>query len=97
MALAKEVHDEGHPVYILTARSDNMAEPIADFLAGFNIKPFKVYGVGSDTKKVDIAKEKRNILSTLCQAFDLVYFYDDSKENCRLAKGVGAGIKVYCV
>ncbi len=97
MGLAKEVHDEGHSVYVLTARADNVANAIMDFLAGFDVKPVKVFGVGSDDKKVDIAAEKQKVLMTLTQAFDLVYFYDDSEENCDLARGIGNGIKVYLV
>ena len=97
MALAQEVYKEGQAVYVLTARSDNVADAIMDFLADFDVKPVKVFGVGSDTEKVDIAAEKQKVLGTLVQAFDLVYFYDDSEENCSLARGVGNGIKVYLV
>ena len=97
MALAKEVYDEGHAVYVLTARTDNMADAIADWLCGFDVKPVRVFGVGSDDKKVDIAAEKKKVLETLCQAFDLVYFYDDNEENCDHARQIGTGIKVYTV
>ncbi len=97
MALAKEVYDEGHAVYVLTARTDNMAVAISDFLVGHNVKPVKVFGVGSDEVKVDIAAEKKKVLETLCQAFDLVYFYDDNEENCDHARQIGTGIKVYTV
>ena len=97
MALAKEVHDEGHAVYVLTARADNVADAIADWLCGFDVKPVSVFGVGSDDKKVDIPSEKQKVLLTLAQAFDLVYFYDDSEVNCDLARGIGNGIKVYLV
>ena len=97
MALAKEVYAENHSVYILTARTDDVAGAIIDFLADCDVKPVRVFGVGSDTKKVDIAEEKQKVLSTLTQAFDIVYFYDDSEENCDLARGIGNGIKVYLV
>jgi len=97
MALAKEVHDEGHAVYVLTARTDSVAGVISDFLLGFGVKPVCVFGVGSDAEKVDIGAEKKKVLAVLTQAFDLVYFYDDCRENCDLAKGVGSGIKVYLV
>jgi len=97
MALAKEVHDEGHSVFVLTARADNVADAITDFLVGHGVKPVRVFGVGSDAEKVDIAIEKKKVLLVLTQAFDLVYFYDDCRENCDLAKGVGSGIKVYLV
>ena len=97
MALAQEVYKENHSVYVLTARTDDVAGAIMDFLADCDVKPVKVFGVGSDNEKVDIAAEKQKVLSTLAQAFDLVYFYDDSEENCDLARGVGNGIKVYLV
>jgi phosphoserine phosphatase len=95
--LAKEVYDEDHSVYVLTARADNVAEAISDWLCGFDVRPVRVFGVGRDDKKVDIAAEKKKVLGTLAQAFDLVYFYDDSEENCDLARGVGNGVKVYLV
>ncbi len=97
MALAKEVYDEGHSVYILTARNDNVAGAICDLLSNFDIQPVHVFGVGSDAGKVDIAIEKKRVLGILAQVFDLVYFYDDCQENCDLAKGIGSGIKVYLV
>ena len=97
MALAQEVYSEDQSVYVLIARADNVADAIMDFLAGFDVKPVKVFGVGSDDKKVDIAAEKQKVLMTLTQAFDMVYFYDDSEENCDLARGIGNGIKVYLV
>lgn len=93
--LAKEVHDEGHAVYVLTARADNVADAIADWLCGFDVKAVKVFGVGSDDKKVNIAEEKQKVLETLKQLFDLVYFYDDDQHNVDLANRVG--IKTYLV
>jgi len=95
MALAQEVHNEGHAVYVLTARSDNVADAIADWLCGFDVKPVRVFGVGSDEEKVDIAAEKQKILQTLKQLFDVVYFYDDDQHNVDLAGQVG--VKTYLV
>jgi hypothetical protein len=95
MALAKEVHDEGHAVYVLTARADNVADEIADWLCGFDVKPVRVFGVGSDDKKVDIPSEKQKVLQTLNQLFDVVYFYDDDQHNVDLADQVG--VKTYLV
>jgi hypothetical protein len=97
MALAEEVYREGHAVYILTARLDNVVVAIGDFLLGHNVRPMKVFGVGSDEVKLDIAVEKKKVLETLCQAFDLVYFYDDCDKNCNLAREIGSGIKVYTI
>ena len=95
MALAQEVHDEGHSVYVLTARADNVADAIATWLLGFGVKAVAVHGVGSDEKKVDIAAEKQKVLSTLKQLFDVVYFYDDDQHNVDLADQVG--VKTYLV
>ena len=95
LALAQEVHDEGHSVYVLTARADNVADAIFDWLCGFEIQPIRVYGVGSDDKKVDIAVEKQKVLTTLNQVFDVVYFYDDDQHNVDLADQVG--VKTYLV
>ena len=92
---AKEVHDEGHSVYILTARADNVADAITDWLCGFDVQPVHVYGVGRDDKKCDIAAEKQKILTTLNQVFDVVYFYDDDQHNIDLANQIG--IKTYLV
>ena len=81
MAFAKEVHDEGHDVYVITARSDSVGDAIASWLMGFKIIPIKVHAVGDDSGKVDIPEEKRKILMTLSQINDIVYFWDDHKEN----------------
>lgn len=95
MALAQEVHDEGHSVYVLTARADNVADAITDWLCGFDVKPVRVFGVGSDDEKVDIPAEKQKVLRTLNQLFDVVYFYDDDQHNVDLAGQVG--VKTYLV
>ncbi len=92
---AKEVHDEGHAVYVLTARADNVANAITDWLCGFDVQPVHVYGVGRDDKKCDIAAEKQKVLATLKQVFDVVYFYDDDQHNIDLANQIG--IKTYLV
>lgn len=91
--LAKEVHDEGHSVYILTARHDSVAKAITEWLLGFEIKPVGVHGVGGDN--INIAKEKQRILTTIKECFDLVYFYDDDQHNIELAEK--CGVKTYLV
>ena len=50
MDLAKEVHDEDHDVYILTARSSVCADAIEAFLALHGIKPKFVFCVGDHRK-----------------------------------------------
>ncbi len=95
MELAQDVHNEGHSVYVLTARADNVADAIMTWLLGFGVQAVKVYGVGSDDKKVNIAEEKQKVLSTLNQLFDVVHFYDDDQHNVDLADQVG--VKTYLV
>ncbi len=95
--LAKEVHDEGHNVFVLTARSDNVSSAIASFLAGFNIKPVSIHCVGGpieDGLKVDIALEKRKVLETIKELHDIIYFYDDCAKNCDAARDMPS-VKVY--
>ena len=93
--LAKEVHDSGFAVYVLTARADNVAHAIADWLCGFGVKPVKVHAVGSDDSKVNIAEEKQKVLQTIKELFDVVYFYDDDQHNVDLADKVG--VKTYLI
>ena len=93
--LAKEVHDSGFAVYVLTARADNVANAIAEWLCGFGVKPVKVHAVGSDDSKVNIAEEKQKVLQTIKEIFDVVYFYDDDQHNVELADQVG--VKTYLI
>jgi len=93
--LAKEVHDSGFAVYVLTARADNVSKAIAEWLCGFGVKPVKVHAVGSDDSKVNIAEEKKKVLQTVKELFDVVYFYDDDQHNIDLARETG--VKVYLV
>lgn len=95
--LAKEVHDEGHNVFVLTARSDNVSSTIASFLAGFDIKPVSIHCVGGpieDGLKVDIALEKRKILETIKDTHDITFYYDDCPKNCNAAREIPS-VKVY--
>ena len=96
MALAQEVHNEGHSVFVLTARADNVATTISDWLCGFGVKPVRVHCVGSDSEKVDIAAEKKRVLKVISETHDLVYFYDDDQHNIDLAS-VQSGVKTYLV
>jgi hydroxymethylpyrimidine pyrophosphatase-like HAD family hydrolase len=95
--LAKEVYDEGHNVFVITARSDDVSSAIASFLAGFDIKPVSIHCVGGpveDESKVDIALEKRKVLETIKNIHDLCYYYDDCPKNCDAARGMSS-VKVY--
>jgi hydroxymethylpyrimidine pyrophosphatase-like HAD family hydrolase len=95
--LAKEVYDEGHNVFVITARSDDVSSAIASFLAGFDIKPVSIHCVGGpveDESKVDIALEKRKVLETIKEIHDLVFYYDDCPKNCDAARKI-TSVKVY--
>lgn len=86
--LAKEVYNEGHSVYILTARGNAAADAIHNFMASAGIKTKEVICVGGSP--VNIADEKRKVLSAIIDTHDRVYFYDDDSENIEEAKKVGA-------
>ena len=93
MELAKQVYDEGHSVYVLTARDDDVSTAIASWMIGNGVKPIRVFCVGG--RRDRIAKEKAKVLETLKQIFDVVYFYDDCQDNIDMAQKVG--VKCYLV
>tara|TARA_R110002074_G_C12209874_1_gene636195 strand:+ start:67 stop:501 length:435 start_codon:yes stop_codon:yes gene_type:complete len=78
LTLAKEVHDEGHPVYILTARGQPMAPTIKKLLARYGIQATYVYTAGD--RGFDIPAYKAEILSQLAKD-QKVYFWDDDEAN----------------
>jgi acid phosphatase class B len=87
MDLAKEVHDENHDVYVLTARGNAVSEAINLFLMDYGICAKHVHCVGDS--KGSIAKEKGKILFSLMQNYDRIYFYDDHAENVKAAEEIG--------
>jgi len=84
MSLAKEVYDEGHSVFILTARNECISNAIAEFLNGFNIEANAIHCVGSNAK-VNVAKAKRKVLLSIIENHDVVWFFDDDADNIELA------------
>ena len=82
--LAKEVCAEGHSVFILTARNNCVASPIAEFLGGFGITTKQIHCVGGWS--LDIAKAKRKVLLSIIENFDKVWFFDDDARNIELAQ-----------
>jgi hypothetical protein len=82
--LAKDVFDEGHSVFILTARTDCVASAIAEWLVDFGIVAREVHCVGSNNGG-DIAKAKRKVLLSIIENFDRVWFFDDDDRNIELA------------
>ena len=93
--LAKEVHEEEHGVYILTARSGEVANAIAKFLMIHGIQANSIICVGDGDKHKSVAQCKKETLLKLKSLYDKVYFYDDNEQNIKLAKEVG--VKSYLV
>ena len=84
MDLAKDVYDEGHSVFILTARNECIANAIAEFLSRFEIEANEIHCVGSNAK-VNVAKAKRKVLLSIIENHDVIYFFDDDEANIELA------------
>ena len=91
--LASEVYNEGHDLFILTARSDSIADAIQEFLSQFGIKATAVHCVGDHGS--DIAQSKRKVLLTIMESYDKIYFYDDDESNIEAAQEIG--VKSYKV
>jgi phosphoserine phosphatase len=90
MTLAKEVYDEGHPVFILTARNKRIAHAIAEFLSGFDIEATEIHCIGEDSPEQgnvgqNVAKAKRTVLLSIIENHDVIYFFDDDEKNIELA------------
>jgi FMN phosphatase YigB (HAD superfamily) len=85
MGLAKAVHDEGHAVFILTARNACISDAIVEFLHRFGFEAHAVHCVGSDAD-VDVAKAKRTVLMSIIENHDAVWFFDDDATNIELAE-----------
>ena len=83
ISLAKEVSQENHNVFILSARPTEAVNPITEFLRSLNIQVKSVICVGG--KPINIAKEKRTVLMTIIENHEVVYFFDDDKINIQEA------------
>lgn len=83
--LAVEVYNEGHSVFILTARNDCVSDAIAEWLLRFGVKANAIHCVGTDAH-MNIAKAKRRVLLSIIENHDVVYFFDDDEANIELAK-----------
>ena len=80
---AKEVSQENHNVFILSARPSEAVNPITEFLRSLNIEVKSVICVGG--KPINIAKEKRTVLMSIIENHEVVYFFDDDKTNIQEA------------
>ncbi len=94
LRLAKEVYDESHSVYVLTAREDDVSDAIAAWLKQHGIKPKTIFCVGGTQKT--ISKNKRRILLSIMEEYDKVYFYDDCPNNIENAPN-GKNLRKYKV
>ena len=83
VSLAKEVSQENHNVFILSARPSEAVNPITEFLRSLNIEVKSVICVGG--KPINIAKEKRTVLMSIIENHEVVYFFDDDKKNIQEA------------
>lgn len=84
VGLAVEVYNEGHSVFILTARNDCVSDAIAEWLLEFGIEANAIHCVGTDAH-MNIAKAKRRVLLGIIENHDVVYFFDDDETNIELA------------
>ena len=83
VSLAKEVSQENHNVFILSARPSEAVNPITEFLRSLNIEVKSVICVGG--KPINIAKEKRTVLMSIIENHEVFYFFDDDKINIQEA------------
>jgi len=82
--LAQDVFDEGHSVFILTARNACVSDAIATWLEYNGIEAHAIHCVGTDAH-MNIAKAKRKVLLSIIENHDVVYFFDDDEANIELA------------
>lgn len=94
MHLAQEVSGEDQDVYILTAREDDSADAIQSFLANYNVDAKTIHCVGGT--KETIPQKKKEMLLTIMQKYDKIYYYDDSSDNIETAPE-GDNIRKYKV
>jgi hypothetical protein len=94
MHLAKEVSEEDQDVYILTAREDDSADAIQEFLLQYGVKAKTIHCVGGIQST--IPHKKREMLLTVMQDYDKVYYFDDCPNNIKHAPE-GENIRKYKV
>ena len=94
LSLAKQVQDEGHTVYILTARQNVIAQTIMDLLSRYGITPKYVFCVGD--RGIDVSTYKAELLVALSGSSHLAYFYDDELANLEAAHALELpNLKIY--
>lgn len=88
---AIQLSKEGHDLFILTARQPIVANAIQERLEVIGIRVKVVYCVGKPN--ADISAEKREVLLTLIEKYDRIYFYDDDARNIQQAATLGIQAK----
>ena len=82
--LAQDVFNEGHSVFVLTARNACVSDAIAAWLSKFDIEAHAIHCVGTDAH-LNVAKAKRKVLLSIIENHDVIYFFDDDEKNIELA------------
>ena len=80
--LAQQVQEEGHSVYILTARNSIVYPAIRTLLERHGVKPQYIFTVGD--RGFNIPSYKAEILEQLARTH-LTYFFDDDEANLNQA------------
>lgn len=83
---ARTVGNEGHEVYILTARGSIVAQTIRDLLAQYGVIAHEVYCVGD--KGLEVSTYKAELLRELSLRFR-TYFFDNEEPNLQAALDCG--------
>ena len=94
MYLAKEVYDEDHSVYILTARNSIIKPAIEKFLHKFGIKAKDIICLDGSN---DIASAKQAMLQIIIKSHEQTYFYDDDHRNIELARQLNCKVEKICL
>jgi len=92
MHLAQEVSNEQQDVYILTAREDDSADAIQEFLKQYGVNTKTIHCVGGTQST--IPHKKREMLLTIMKEYDKVYYFDDCVDNVNAAPE-GSNLRKY--
>ena len=87
MALARERFEDGHDVYVLTARTPAVRQAIVELLASNGIQTKDVFCVGGgQARHKDL---KADVLKSIVRKYAGVIFYDDRSDNVNEANKIG--------
>lgn len=78
--LVQEVHAENHDIYILTARGPKSIPGISEYLSRHGVVAKDIICLNGENSLIT-AQKKRDVLLTLMDSCDKLYYYDDSHEN----------------